>query len=68
MNLGLGLCRDQLNPEHYRFAHYRETFVDEGDIDMPRVLRILRRSSFDGVLIPDHTPQMACAALQAIPT
>jgi mannonate dehydratase len=42
--------------------HYRETFIDEGDIDMPRVIRILRSSGFDGMLIPDHTPKMSCAA------
>lgn len=41
---------------------YRETFIDDGDIDMARVLRILKRNGFDGVLIPDHTPQMTCAA------
>ncbi|MFA7344855.1 MAG: mannonate dehydratase [Terrimicrobiaceae bacterium] len=41
---------------------YRETFVDEGDIDMIRVLRILKKNGFDGVLIPDHAPQMTCAA------
>ena len=42
--------------------HYRETFIDDGDVDMLRVLRILRRNGFDGVVIPDHAPQMACAA------
>jgi mannonate dehydratase len=36
--------------------------VDDGDIDMLRVLRILKQNKFDGVLIPDHTPQMTCAA------
>ena len=41
---------------------YRETFVDEGDIDMARILRILRDADFQGVLIPDHTPQMTCDA------
>ena len=41
---------------------YKETFIDEGDVDMLRVLEILKRNRFDGVLIPDHTPQMACAA------
>ena len=41
---------------------YRETFIDEGDIDLLRVLRILRRNGFNGVLIPDHAPQMACGA------
>jgi len=39
---------------------YREVFVDEGDIDMIRILKILKRKDFNGVLIPDHTPQMTC--------
>lgn len=42
--------------------YYYETFVDEGDTDMVKVLRILHRNGYQGVLIPDHTPQMACAA------
>ncbi|MEW6160746.1 MAG: mannonate dehydratase [Verrucomicrobiota bacterium] len=41
---------------------YQETFIDEGDVDMLRVLRILRKNNFTGVLIPDHAPQMSCAA------
>jgi len=41
---------------------YRETFVDDGEVDMIRVIGILKRNRFDGVLIPDHTPQMTCAA------
>jgi len=42
--------------------NYLETFVDEGDVDMLRVLRILKQNGFDGVVIPDHAPQMTCAA------
>ena len=45
-----------------KVPHYRETFVDEGDIDMVQVLRILQRNGFEGVIIPDHAPQMTCAA------
>jgi mannonate dehydratase len=45
-----------------KVPHYRETFVDDGDIDLLRVLRILKKNNFDGVLIPDHTPQMSCGA------
>jgi mannonate dehydratase len=45
-----------------RVPDYRETFIDDGDIDMLRILRILRDHNYDGVLIPDHTPQMTCAA------
>lgn len=41
---------------------YHETFIDDGDIDMLRILAILHRNGFNGVLIPDHTPQMTCAA------
>jgi mannonate dehydratase len=45
-----------------KVPYYKETFIDDGDVDMMRVLEILKRNRFDGVLIPDHTPQMACAA------
>jgi mannonate dehydratase len=41
---------------------YREAFIDDGDVDVPRVLRILKQNNFDGVIIPDHTPQLSCAA------
>ena len=41
---------------------YRETFIDDGDVDVLRVLRILHENGFQGVIIPDHAPQMACAA------
>jgi len=45
-----------------RAPRYHETFVDEGDTDMLRVLRILRRNGFRGVVIPDHAPLLDCAA------
>jgi len=45
-----------------KVPHYRETFIDDGDVDMVRVLRILKQNGFAGVVIPDHTPQLACAA------
>jgi mannonate dehydratase len=45
-----------------KVPHYRETFIDEGDVDMVRILSILQRNGFDGVIIPDHAPQMSCAA------
>ena len=43
-----------------KVPNYKETFVDDGDIDMLRVLKILKANDFRGVLIPDHTPQMIC--------
>lgn len=39
---------------------YKEVFIDEGDIDMVRILKTLKAKKFKGVLIPDHTPQMSC--------
>ncbi len=45
-----------------KVPHYHEVFVDEGDINMIRVIRILLQNHFDGVIIPDHTPQMTCDA------
>ncbi len=42
--------------------HYVETFIDEGDIDMRKILSILRQYNYNGILIPDHTPQMTCDA------
>lgn len=41
---------------------YQEVFVDEGDIDMLKVLKILKRHKYQGMIIPDHTPEMSCAA------
>jgi mannonate dehydratase len=45
-----------------KVPHYKETFIDDGEVDILRVLAILKRNGFDGVIIPDHAPQMSCAA------
>ena len=45
-----------------KVPHYREMFIDDGEIDMLRVLSILQRNGFDGVMIPDHSPQMTSSA------
>ena len=45
-----------------KVPHYQETFIDEGDVDVPKVLGILHRNGYDGVVIPDHAPAMTCAA------
>ncbi len=41
---------------------YKETFVDDGDLDVPRLFAILKKNRYDGIIIPDHAPQMNCAA------
>ncbi|UCH26464.1 MAG: mannonate dehydratase, partial [Trueperaceae bacterium] len=45
-----------------KVPHYRETFIDDGDVDVKRVLEIFARNDFNGVVIPDHAPQMSCDA------
>jgi mannonate dehydratase len=45
-----------------KVPHYRETFIDDGAVDILRVMRILKKNGYTGVLIPDHAPQMSCAA------
>ena len=59
--------QDAIGYVHFRnvlgkVPRYREVFVDEGDVDMERIVAILAANDFDGVLIPDHTPQMTCEA------
>lgn len=35
---------------------FLETFPDDGDIDMLRVMRILKEVDYDGMVVPDHQP------------
>jgi len=41
---------------------YHEVFVDEGDVDMAECLRLYAKHGFEGVMVPDHTPHLSCAA------
>jgi mannonate dehydratase len=45
-----------------KVPRYHEVFLDEGDVDMIEAIRIYYRNGYDGVMIPDHTPHMTCAA------
>jgi mannonate dehydratase len=45
-----------------KVPNYYEMFIDDGDVDMIRALRLYKKHDFDGVLIPDHTPGLECAA------
>ena len=45
-----------------RVPSYYETFIDDGDVDMVKALRLYHRHGYQGVLIPDHSPEMTCAA------
>jgi len=45
-----------------KVPNYIEAFVDEGDIDMVNIIKILKKNNYDGVIIPDHTPALNCSA------
>jgi mannonate dehydratase len=35
---------------------FAETLPDNGDVDMPRVLRVYQEVGYDGMIMPDHVP------------
>ena len=41
------------------FLKFQEVMPDDGDVDMPRALRAYREVGFDGMVMPDHVPQIA---------
>src|SRR5262249_55788820 len=40
------------------FLNFRETFIDDGDVDMLRALRVYREVGYDGMMMPDHVPRV----------
>ncbi|MSU68442.1 MAG: mannonate dehydratase [Opitutaceae bacterium] len=40
------------------FLKFSEVMPDDGDVDMPRALRAYREIGFDGMIMPDHVPQI----------
>jgi mannonate dehydratase len=56
-------ARGKIFKVHFRnvnapLPHFVETFMDDGYMDMYKVMRALREVNFDGVVIPDHIPDM----------
>ena len=45
-----------------RVPRYQEAFVDDGDVDMTEIVRILRDENYGGVMVPDHVPDLDCPA------
>lgn len=41
-----------------KFGDFRETFPDNGDINMLRAIRVYREVGYDGMLMPDHVPRI----------
>jgi mannonate dehydratase len=42
-----------------RVLDFRETFIDDGDVDMLKALRVYRDVGYDGMMMPDHVPSIA---------
>jgi mannonate dehydratase len=40
------------------FLNFQETFPDDGDVDMIRALRVYKEVGYDGMIMPDHVPQI----------
>jgi mannonate dehydratase len=46
-------------------ADFQETFPDDGDVDMIRCMRVYKEVGYDGMIMPDHAPQIEGDARQA---
>lgn len=40
------------------FLNFRETFIDDGDVDMLEAMRVYREVGYDGMMMPDHVPSI----------
>jgi mannonate dehydratase len=41
-----------------RFLDFRETFPDDGDINMLKAMRVYKEVGYDGMIMPDHVPRI----------
>ena len=41
------------------FLNFQETFIDDGDVDMLKAMRVYKEVGFDGMMMPDHVPAIA---------
>jgi mannonate dehydratase len=53
--------RNKIFNVHFRniaggFLNFRETFIDDGDVDMLKAMRVYREVGYDGMMMPDHVP------------
>jgi len=42
-----------------RFLNFQETFIDDGDVDMLKAMRVYKEIGYDGMMMPDHVPKIA---------
>ncbi len=41
-----------------RFLNFQETFIDDGDVDMLKAMRVYKEIGYDGMMMPDHVPKI----------
>src|SRR5947208_3275923 len=41
-----------------RFLNFQETFIDDGDVDMLKAMRVYKEIGYDGMMMPDHVPRV----------
>ena len=41
------------------FLNFKETFIDDGDVDMLRAMRVYKEVGYDGMMMPDHVPKIS---------
>jgi mannonate dehydratase len=40
------------------FLDFHETFIDDGDVDMLKAMRVYKEIGYDGMMMPDHVPKI----------
>jgi mannonate dehydratase len=56
--------RKKIFSVHFRnieggFLNFRETFIDNGSVDMLKAMRVYKEIGYDGMMMPDHVPGVA---------
>ncbi len=55
--------RNKIFNVHFRnieggFLKFRETFIDDGSVDMLKAMRVYKEIGYDGMMMPDHVPSI----------
>src|SRR6266404_8431862 len=40
------------------FLDFQETFIDDGDVDMLKAMRVYKEVGYGGMMMPDHVPKI----------
>ncbi len=56
-------ARKKIFNVHFRniaggFLNFRETFIDDGAVDMLKAMRVYKEVGYDGMMMPDHVPRI----------